>query len=220
MNLYAFNAYRSGSDVGVLVGFEDNGRWKTPIDQARAENPDMRFFTPLPFVPVWAIDVWPHWYQWRCLRGDITYQLPAFHSRPDVMYRRDKIYDLSVPLLRNVVDPYSLSLWLWGVQVNEDDVAWCVTRPNLTKEYEFDDYLRHGDSSKRTHAVRIAKFVLAPSSVPILISTDYGMNNVGFAVEDGNHRLAAAIYARRSVIKATMVGSVYGIIERFLHSED
>jgi hypothetical protein len=87
----------------------------------------------------------------------------------------------------------------WGVKVTLHQVRWAI-----------ETGLMESEPATENHAARIAFFVKHGSDHPIEI--DVGVPSLGchvdWIVTDGNHRLAAAIYARRPLIKASVGGDL------------
>lgn len=194
MNLYAFNAKRYGRWEGFLVDF-DKSRYRSQIDQLYAEHADITSLVQLPFMPVWARDVFYVWRKWCCLRATFLYSLPPFYTRQrSVVYKTE--YTVSVERLKKEFNPFNLAPWLWDCPVFD---------PIVVKNF-LNGYVTTPDSSVLGHASRIANFVRRPQSAPILLSTDFPLPGSNLAVEDGNHRFAAAIVRGDQSIKAIVVG--------------
>jgi hypothetical protein len=87
----------------------------------------------------------------------------------------------------------------WGVALHKRDVRAALKERRLVAVPNTDD-----------HAGRVAYFVVYEADKPIEI--DVGVPVVGYYVDwmvtDGNHRLAAAIYAGRPSIAASVGGQL------------
>lgn len=105
---------------------------------------------------------------------------------------------IPVERLRAICDPFESCPWD-GESVSLRDVTQALEEGRLEGEYGGFD-----------HAGRIAYFVLNPCKD--LIEVDVGVPVLGYRpawmVLDGNHRLAAAIYAGRAEIAATIAGQL------------
>ena len=88
----------------------------------------------------------------------------------------------------------------WGIEVKLEDVTRAI-----------DDGRLSGTSKGCDHAGRIAYLVQYVATDPIEIDVgvpEFGCCPVVWPIMDGNHRLAAAIYAGRSHIDASVSGSM------------
>lgn len=88
---------------------------------------------------------------------------------------------------------------VWGCEVTRHQVRFALETGLIEPNY-----------GTVNHAARIAYFVLHESKDPIEI--DVGVPSLGYwpdwIIGDGNHRTAAAIYARRPFIKAYVAGEL------------
>lgn len=95
-------------------------------------------------------------------------------------------------------NPFKALLWEEGA----------VSRADVTKALKANRVVSTPDSTD--HAGRIAYLVLNEALDAIVV--DVGIPSLGFCpawmILDGNHRLAAAIYAKRETILASVSGSV------------
>jgi hypothetical protein len=111
---------------------------------------------------------------------------------------------IPVEKIARICNPYRSRAW--GVEVTLHQVRWAIKMGFIAKDPVEEAYFLHVEN----HAARIAFFVKNESDDPIEI--DVGVPALGCHVEwivtDGNHRLAAAIYARRAFIKASVGGDL------------
>ena len=103
---------------------------------------------------------------------------------------------IRVKNLRRICNPYTSC---WEVHVSKNAVTEALLDGRLADAPGGND-----------HAARIAFLVRNPAQDAIEI--DVGIPSLGYfpdwIVVDGNHRLAAAIYAKREYIFATVAGDV------------
>jgi hypothetical protein len=123
---------------------------------------------------------------------------------------------LSVSKLRDVYDPFKLTEWLWGCAP--------FTQRLVHKELEwnagvFASVPRHSrhDAGVFYHVSRIAWLVNNYPKDSIAIAT-LPIRTAPFLVENGNHRLAAAIVRKESTIKALISGDV-GVMQPYMEEE-
>ena len=88
---------------------------------------------------------------------------------------------------------------VWGTPITESDVRRALIDHRLVSIPGTDD-----------HAGRIAYLVKNEAQDPIQIDVGVPSMNchVEWFIQDGNHRLAAAIYAERTTIKADVGGQI------------
>lgn len=119
---------------------------------------------------------------------------------------------VSVSLLAENFNPFEYSPW--GCSVTTDMVEACLDAGDMDP----DNY--HSWSSRKAenplaHARRIAYLVHYPSSDPIQIDVgSCGLNSCShWPIEDGNHRLAAAIFVGAGYIEAEISGEIKYVCE-------
>jgi hypothetical protein len=115
---------------------------------------------------------------------------------------------LQIPVdrLRALCNPFTATdLWNSGGDLTSDMVACAIRRNLLNRNCNDDGRLCHPDH----HAQRVAYFVV--QGWDTAIDVDVGVPelccHVDWLVQDGNHRLAAAIYRGDQFIKAGVSGS-------------
>lgn len=105
--------------------------------------------------------------------------------------------DISVRRLQKYCNPYEGHPW--GTSVSRKDVERALRERRLIAQPGTDD-----------HAGRIA--YLVENEAPDHIEVDVGVPALGcyvkWLVQDGNHRLAAAIYGNRKTIRASVGGQL------------
>jgi hypothetical protein len=98
----------------------------------------------------------------------------------------------SVAKLREVQDPFTSNIWGKGL-LTEDEVVQAVAEGRLNGTPFSTDLL--DEWTHLMHVERVAYLVVNPSDKPIEV--DVGIPHLGchvdWPVQDGNHRLAAAI---------------------------
>lgn len=194
MNLYGFNAKRYGRWEGFLVDFDEK-HYQSPFVQLLFEHADISTCVQVTYLPVWAVDVFYTWRKWCCLRATFLYVLPTFYRR-QIVPDYAKEYAVSVEKLREKFDPFLLAPWLWDCPEFVPAVVSNFLNGHVTTPV----------GAVLHHAARIANFVRRPQAAPILLSTDFPLPGRPIAVEDGNHRFAAAIVRGDKSIKAIVVG--------------
>lgn len=198
--LYCFNAV-GAREVGVVIDW-DAKMYATPFDQVVAERADCVAFTELSFVPVWVKDIYQPWFQWQCLHGEQCFDLAPFQlSLPFVSL----VFNLDVDKLKQLYNPLILEKWIWGSHgVTREAVEMAVKAKHFESEVKHN---KHGFEKSAYHCQRIAYLVEHKDTTPIHLY-GAGMWGVPFIVENGNHRLAAAIVRGDKTIRATMSGDV------------
>lgn len=118
----------------------------------------------------------------------------------------DAIATLAAHKIKEIYDPVEDSVWGWGIEPSYEQIAKCVESADLL-QIDAHTGMMHREMAKYNHSARIAYFVLNPplDAIAIEMSLDGHIN-----IEDGNHRLAAAIFANRE-IKAILSGSIEGL---------
>jgi hypothetical protein len=114
-------------------------------------------------------------------------------SLVEIKFEGDRIWGL-IPIERitNVYDPFAEPPWYDGSAVCIAGVRSAIKENRLNPEpYSAKKF--GPDWTSRKHEERIAWLVLNPSHDPISIEFSYP-NDDAFSIDDGNHRLAAAIY--------------------------
>jgi hypothetical protein len=132
------------------------------------------------------------------------------------------VLKVSVQGLREMVDPFSCDVWSCGEILTKGEVAQSVHSRN----YKVEPYSHPGQCgepwSHLDHASRVAYFVVFGWCEPIQV--DVGVPDLGFMpqwpVSDGNHRLAAAIFAGLQVIDAEVSGDCELISQILAGSEE
>lgn len=200
--LYCFNATVLGSHrrVGVVINYDQN-LFSTPSVQAVLEHPDKFSFSLLSFVPVWIKDIYESWFRWQCMHGEQCCELALFKESLS-FYNR--VFTLDVKALITAYDPFRLQRWIWGCgQVTRLGIKHAIIDKRFAK------VIAHGANGVDSdyHNERIAYLVENKDVMPIHI---YGtaVLNSPFIVENGNHRLAAAMIRGDKTINATMSGNV------------
>jgi hypothetical protein len=111
----------------------------------------------------------------------------------------EHVYTVPVADLRMLYDPFETSPWLGIEAIDPDDVATAIEHEDFSA-----DPCQSNEQSMAFHVSRIAYLVVHPDSNPI----DVVPTNVGsFTLEDGFHRLAAAIYRGDQTIKVAFGGT-------------
>lgn len=113
---------------------------------------------------------------------------------------------LSVERLKELCDPYEMA---WGCgRIYETEVQQAIWGRRF--RYEPFSLLSESEKSdKLYHVKRIAYFVEHGWNDPISIDVGVpGLSEPEWLIEDGNHRLAAAIYLRDKEILAEVSGSL------------
>lgn len=130
------------------------------------------------------------------------------------------VRDISVDALASVWNPFEQSPWPEVLILTKEDVSACIANKRLSTT-RYDDVMQNyrGDSmtkdrAKAYHAERIAHLVVQPSDDPIEVMENiYG----GWEIEDGFHRLAAAIYRGADTIKVR-TGDINGFVQWIAYS--
>lgn len=117
-------------------------------------------------------------------------------------------------LLKRGINPYNNPM-PWGCEITKEDVQKCIAANTLLDHnttWHLDNY--------RENARRIAYLANVGWTDPI--SVDVGIPDAGFTpvwpIDDGNHRLAAAILQGRPYIEAHISGQT-DIIEELVYDE-
>lgn len=122
---------------------------------------------------------------------------------------------IPIPKLRNHCDPLDCPPWGCGA-VPRAAISEAIKEGRLNTT-PFSEGLPGGYDSDINHAERIAYFVVHGWEAPIEV--DVGVPallcHVDWLVQDGNHRLAAAIYRGDSTILAFVDGCVNYAFELF-----
>lgn len=120
---------------------------------------------------------------------------------------------LCVHKLQKICNPFGSDIWGKNIKISYKDVRNALNE-NKTLSSPYSASLDTPKWTKRNHIERIAYLVLNFDHSPIEI--DVGVPSLGccpeWIVEDGNHRLAAAIFRGDDSILATCSGEV-GLID-------
>lgn len=112
---------------------------------------------------------------------------------------------IPVTRLSEHCNPFRDNPWDYGSRLTKGKVSDAISNGKLAV------------CGTGTHAQRVAFLVVNPADDPIEI--DVGVPVLGYnpdwMVLDGNHRLAAAIYANREFIAATVTGQMDYAMELF-----
>ena len=208
--LYCFNAVGM-RETGVVIDY-DKTLYASPFDQVVAERPDCVCFTELNFVPVWVKDIYEPWFQWQCLHGEQCFNLSPFQMS---LPFKSLVFTLDVQKLAEMYNPFVLSKWIWGSHVTRNAVEMAV------KAKHYEPKVKHGvhGVGGLYHCQRIAYLVKHRDDTPIHLY-GAGMWGVPFIVENGNHRLAAALVRGDETIRATMSGDVKKIAPYLTYEKD
>lgn len=106
------------------------------------------------------------------------------------------VFNVPVKKLAELRNPVEDGVWGFGIQPSNLKIRNCIAKGKLLGWQEKIKNLNTYD-----HAARIAYLVVNPSDEPISVEFCNGV-----VVDDGNHRLAAAIYAERETIRAAVGG--------------
>ena len=121
----------------------------------------------------------------------------------------EKVVKVSVEKLRKMADPFRYDVWGCGTTLTEKEVRQSICSKRYIHEPYSEQRVQYGETwSMQDHASRVAYLVVFGWCEPI--SIDVGVPDLGFTpqwpVSDGNHRLAAAIFARIQAIDAEVSG--------------
>ena len=134
---------------------------------------------------------------------------------------QDFIVKIDLKKLSQIWNPFESKIW---IKVNKP-----ITREEISHAIEIKDFLDVGfqkkmyliwdESTREEHIQRIA-WLVENYNENYPLDIDFGVPSLGgeFTMEDGNHRLAAAIYLNKPYILANVCGSQYEI-EKFIYKE-
>ena len=133
-----------------------------------------------------------------------------------------EVLKVSVPKLREMADPFICDVWSCGSVLTKEDVANSIH----SRRYKVAPYPGQGQGlepwSLQDHADRVAYLVVFGWCEPIQV--DVGVPYLGvmpqWPVSDGNHRLAAAIFAGLQTIDAEVSGDCELISQILAGSEE
>jgi len=117
--------------------------------------------------------------------------------------------EIPVKTLARYCNPFRNSPW-GGSKITKQIVQSAISCGELA-ETSFDPQCRQGNQfDAKYHAQRVAYFAVHGWSDPI--SIDVGVPSLGchvsWLVDDGNHRLAAALFLKKKTIAASVSGEV------------
>ncbi len=125
---------------------------------------------------------------------------------------------ISVKSIRKLCDPTQNDVWSCGI-VAQSLVAQCIQQGRLIDHEEWEALNAEAlyIPSAEEHASRIAYLATEGWEDPIEI--DVGVPSLGYfpkwPLEDGNHRLFAAIFKKHETIDATFAGDLDLVSELF-----
>ena len=134
-----------------------------------------------------------------------------------------EVVRVSVSKLREMADPFGCDVWSCGSILAKES----VTDSLHSKRYKFSPYpgqVLHDCKpwSLQDHADRVAYLVVFGWCEPVQV--DVGIPDIGFMPQwpiiDGNHRLAAAIFAGLEAIDAEVSGDCELISQILASSKD
>ncbi len=118
----------------------------------------------------------------------------------DLIEAAGGIFDVSVDALAQIYDPFNDPPWIGVATITKNDIKIAIKYGNLEQRprTEFTPL------TKDFHVARIAYLVAHPDPTPITIIK---RRDGDFELDDGFHRLAAAIYRGDETIKAAFEGT-------------
>lgn len=129
---------------------------------------------------------------------------------------------ISISKLTKIWNPFEFKIWIkMETPVTEAEIVEAINNnqligPDSPKKMYMDFW---DESTREEHVHRIAWFVKNYSH-DYPLSLDFGIPNlgVGFNFDDGNHRLAAAIFLKLEYVVAEVGGSI-DEIEKFIYKD-
>jgi len=112
------------------------------------------------------------------------------------------VYDVPVDALAEIYNPFEVAPWMGVAKIDPDDVDEAINNHDFAKQHSDSSDLANPD--KAYHAKRIAYLVKHLDPEPIVIVPNI---RGSYELEDGFHRLAAAIYRGDKTIKVAFGGS-------------
>jgi hypothetical protein len=118
---------------------------------------------------------------------------------------------LNIKKIQEVWDPYEANIWpALSTPITYEEVYEAIPYAEVLKKIPTPSKDFYDKSSRSRHILKIAWLVTHwEDGHPIHI--DVGMDDQYFSVDDGNHRLAAAIYRCHTYIEAEVSGAIYKI---------
>lgn len=209
--LYGFNALTlDDRPIGLLLDVGAVLDETELLTRIALEHADKVLFRLVPFLPVWAHEVYPVWQSWQCLKGTGPFELPPFHA-PIAEPVAGTVFNVSVAALARDYNPFLLCRWLWGCHSFAPALVLGYCRGRSFEAVP--RHSRHGMGFEY-HVARIAYLVTYPTNDTIHM-TSYGTVGSLVSIENGNHRFAAAIIRQDKIIRATFAGNI-ALLEPYL----
>lgn len=114
---------------------------------------------------------------------------------------------LCIRRIQEVWDPYESCIWPISDPITYEEVYQAIPCAESRVRIPAPGRDFYDPSNRHRHLLRIAWLVTHwEEGHPIQV--DVGLGDEGFSVNDGNHRLAAAIYRGHDFIEADVCGSI------------
>jgi hypothetical protein len=109
--------------------------------------------------------------------------------------------------------PYENEIWIPGQVVKRDIITRCIERGRLLHPKQYEDEQDEDNCTMLQHHERIAWLVVNGWEEPIEVDFGVSFGRQWYPLQDGHHRLAAAIYRNELFILASCSGSISRIEE-------
>lgn len=201
--IYAYSAYNlDGNRVLVLIDWnEEVGVYPSAIAQVQAENYDKCHFHELDYCPVWAKDAYKVHHDWMELKAHIPFEIMLPFVAGESTVTR-----LKVSRILRDHDPFKAFAFQWG-EVDVTSVLDCSAAEMVAKPC----LITAPAGWREYHIGRIAWMVTHPTKCDDPIDVYVSATRRLF-VENGNHRLAAAVVRGDDEIAVRLYGhGIYSV---------